>query len=186
MGLLNWLIGRPKELPWHPPTEKQLNYARKLRLQIPPDASRAEVSAMLSDAEHANPKLRGEREQAKERQRAKKFGAELIAQEKQWQQLADQDKWLAAVHKSGKSVKVDLLRINGAYINDKGKLRIETEAGKAINDGDLGPIVDIGRYVEPDPANLLWSQIVGDIDLEDVARFKQTLAQTEKMAAKLK
>lgn len=184
--MFDWLFGRREpEPPPLPPTEKQLNYARKLRLAVPPGASRDEVSALLADAEAANPNLRQEREQAKERQRVKKHGPELIAQEQQWEQLANQNKWLAAVYKSGKSVKVELLRLNGAYITDGGKLKIESEAGKVIKDRHLGYVIDLGRYVELDPAKLLWSQVVDDFDIEDVARFQATLQHAESVARRM-
>src|SRR5262245_53645793 len=96
--MFDWLFGRQEPPPPSlPPTKKQLDYARVLRIAVPKDASRDEVSAMLADVEAANPKLRQEREQAKERKRIEKFGRELIAEEQKWQKAADTDKWLAVV-----------------------------------------------------------------------------------------
>jgi hypothetical protein len=65
--MFDWLFGRQQPPPSLLPTKKQLDYARVLRIAVPKGASRDEVSAMLADAEAANPRLRNEREQAKER-----------------------------------------------------------------------------------------------------------------------
>lgn len=183
--MFEWLLGKkaepdqPKALP---PTQNQLNYARKLHIAVPPGTSRDELSAMLSNAETANPNLRAEREQAKERKRETKFGPELIAQEKEWERLSDENKWLLVAYKSGKQIKAEVLRINGAFITDAGKLKVEAEAGKVVKDRYLGYVVDLGRYVELDPAKVLWWQITDDFDIEDAERFSHCLQQAEAMA----
>jgi hypothetical protein len=121
--MFDWLFGRQEPAPPPlPPTKKQLDYARVLRIAVTKDATRDEVSAMLADAEAANPQLRKEREQKKERKRIEKYGAELVATEQQWERAAEANKWLAVVYRKGKSIKAELLRLNGASINDRGKL----------------------------------------------------------------
>jgi hypothetical protein len=165
-------------------TAKQLNYARKLGLKIPPNPTIWQLSEMLEAAEKANPQLRQQREKANENKRAEKFGADLIVQEQLWNKLGNQQKWIAVVYKSGKSVKADILSIGGASINDRGKLRIDVEVGKVVKDPDIGGLVETGRYFELDPANLLWSQVVDDFEVEDFARFQQTLAIAHRMAKK--
>ena len=184
--MFEWLFGRKEPTPPPlPPTEKQLNYARMLKLAVPPDVTRDELSGMLADADAENPNLRHEREQKKEKQREKKYGPELIAEEKKWEELSNQNKWLAVVYKSGKSIKAEVLRLNGAYITDGGKLKVESEAGKIVKDRHIGYVVEPGRYVELDPAKLLWSQVVDDFDISDVSRFQATLKQAELVASRM-
>ena len=168
-----------------PPTEKQRNYARKLKIAFTPDASREELSALIAEAEKANPNLRQERERARERQREEKYGAELVDAEKKCEHLSNENKWLVAVYKSGKKINAELLRINGAFIEENGKLKVEAEVGKVTMDKDLGYIVDLGRYVALDVSNLLWCQIVDTFELEEVDRFSRTLKHAEQIAAQM-
>ena len=70
--------------------------------------------------------------------------------------------------------------------NFVGKVKVESEAGKIVNEKYLGEIVELGRYVEIDPSRLLWSEIVDDFEIEDVARFRKTLAKAEKTARSMK
>jgi hypothetical protein len=192
MGLLSWLFGskpQPKAKPKrYPPkrkaTERQLRYAKRLGIDVPKNATLWQVSKMIDAAESANPQMRAERLAAIDRKRVERFGPELIAQEQQWQQLADQRKWIAAVYRSGKSVKVDLLQIEAAEVNEKGKLRVHVTAGKIVTHKDTGPLVDMGRDFELDPTKLLWSQVVNDFDVDEFERFDRTFTQAEKMARK--
>ena len=204
MTMFDWLFGRKKQRPsprpiqfsfpedtkenesdFRPPSEKQKNYARKLKIAFTPDASREELSALIAEAEEANPSLRQEREQAKVRQREKKYGAELIDAEQKWEQLSKENKWLVAVYKSGKNINAELLRINGAFIEENGTLKVEAEVGKVIKDKDLGNIVDLGRYVALDISKLLWSQIIDTFELKEVDRFSRTLKHAEQIAEQL-
>ncbi len=195
MGLLSWLFGskkpepppkpKPKRYPTkRKPTERQLRYAKRLGIDVPKNATLWQVSKMIDAAESANPQMRAERLAAIDRKRVEQFGADLISQEKQWQQLADQRKWIAAVYRSGKSIKVDLLQIEAAEINERGKLRVDVAVGKIVTDKDAGPMVDTGRYFELDPTKLLWSQVVDDFDVDEFERFDRTFTQAEKMARK--
>lgn len=192
MGLLSWLFGskpqpeaKPKRYPpKRKPTASQLRYAKRLGIEVPKSATLWQVSKLIEAAESANPQMRSERLAANDRKRIEEFGAELVAQENHWQQLADQQKWIAAVYRSGKSIKVDLLQIEAAEINEKGKLRVHVTAGKIVTHKDAGPLVEPGRDFELDPAKLLWSQVVNDFDVDEFERFERTFTHAEKMARK--
>ena len=107
-----------------------------------------------------------------------------MGKEQHWQTLADQNKWLVAVYKSGKCIKAGVFRLNGAYIDDKGKIRMQTEMGKVAREKYIGEIVDMGPHCrELKLESLLWFDIVDDFEIEDVARFKQTVLRVERMAA---
>ena len=181
--MLNWLFG--KKAPADPPTAKQLNYARKLGLSVPEGASRTEVSALLSNAEAANPKRARQREHVKEKQRAKLETPELKQQEAYWNDLGDRDKWLIAVYKSGKNVKGDVLRVCGADIDEKGKLIIQLEAGKIVRQKDVGEFIEDGRSLELDASRILWCQVVDDFDsFDEIDRYRKSKQMAENEARK--
>ena len=78
-----------------------------------------------------------------------------------------------------------MLRLNGAFIEDNGKLKIESEVGKIVKDRDIGYCVDLGRYFELDVSKLLWSQVVDNFDIDEVERFTRMLNHAELVAAQI-
>lgn len=173
-----------KEQPPDPPTERQLNYARKLGIDTA-GMSKADVSYAISDAETRNPSLGKQREQAKVAKHAKQHGPELIQLEQHWQKLADVEKWIVAVYQSGKSMKIDVIRVNGASLTDKGVLELECEIAKIKMDRDLGQIVDLGRYVELAFNKIKWHEVIDAIEIEDVATFQAAMQRGQNAAGRL-
>ena len=103
-----------KKPPSDPPTEKQLRYARKLGITVTPSMNKDDVSAAITAAEHANPRLAQDRERFKAKARERKFGPELIAEEERWNQFADTTEYMLAIYRRGKDIVVDVLRVNEA------------------------------------------------------------------------
>jgi hypothetical protein len=160
-----------KKTPVEPPTKKQLGYAKKLGVTVTPKMSKADVSAIISEAERANPKLRQQREHVKQSQRERKYGPELIEAERKWNELSDQVRYILAVYRKGKETIVDVLDCGDADINERGKLILNASLPKVVNDPHLGKIlewdktltlpVDDIRHYEPLHPNFHDEEIEG-------------------------
>lgn len=137
-----------KKLPADRPTEKQLRYAKRLGIAVTPTMSKAALSARIGSAERANPRLGEDRERTKKKARERKFGPELIAEESRWNQFADSTEYMLAIYRRGKQTVVDVLRVNEAWINGRGKLTLGVEAPKLVKDRHIGDYLDWDRYLE--------------------------------------
>jgi len=168
--MLGWLFG--SRTPADPPTEKQLRYARKLGITLPENADKATLSSLIGEAESRDPSLKTKRENVKEKIRVCKHGHNKIDEEARWQALADAEKWMLVVFKRGKSKVAEVVRINGADISDGGKIMIETEVMKIINDRHLGMLVDAGKYIEISVDKIEWHEIVNEVAIDDVQQFQ--------------
>lgn len=87
-----------------------------------------------------------------------------------WETLANQNAWMLVDYKRGKSIHAYVVRINGAIISDRGKVSIETEIGKIERGG--GTWVGLGRYCCIPLANILWREIVREIQVDEVSLFR--------------
>ena len=185
MGLIRRWLGIP---PTDPPTEKQLSYARQLRIENAELYSKDELSteidrvksmdrptsdkiryaenlgiagaAMLTDSEidraiekakraererlkqdSEYQKKEAEKRKRKERRLAKRnaarleeFGADKIAVEEHWQFLcSDPDKdYALVVFERRKKRKVEVLCLDSASLDDKGRVRIECSGPEEV------------------------------------------------------
>lgn len=150
-----------KKPPPDPPTEKQLRYAKKLGIAVTPAMSKDDVSAAIGAAERANPRLAEDRERVKTKARERKFGSELIAEESRWNQFADSTEYMLAIYRHGKETVVDVLRVNEAWISDRGKLVLGVEAPKVVKDRHIGQYLDWDRYFELAREKLLHYEPLG-------------------------
>jgi len=139
---------RSRVRPAVPATDKQLRYARKLGIAVTPTMSKEDVSAAIGAAERANPRLAQQRERIKSKARERKFGPELIAEEYWWNEFAESTEYMLAIYWHGKEMVVDVLRVNEAWINDRGKLVLGAEAPKVVKDRHIGQHLDWDRYFE--------------------------------------
>ena len=144
-----------KKPPDDPPTDKQLRYAKKLGVVVTPSMGKDDVSAAISAAERANPRLVQDRERVKAKARQRKLGPDLIAEESRWNQFADSTEYMLAIYRHGKETVVDVLRVNEAFINDRGKLTLGVEAPKVVKDRDMGDYLDWDRHFELSREKLL-------------------------------
>ena len=147
-----------KRLPPDPPTEKQRRYAAKLGIKVPPTMSKAELSAAIAQAERRNPALPEQRGRVKSKVREKKFGRELIYEEDRWNRFADEVGYMLAVYTRRKETIVDVLRVNEAFIDDRGKLKLGVEAPKLVKDRYIGDRLDWDKHFELPIESLLYHE----------------------------
>src|SRR4029078_3490591 len=102
-----------------PPTQRQLNYAKKLGIPITSKMTKDDVSDAISAAEVKNPKKKQQRENINRKQQEKadsqwaaECGPELIAAERKWQQYSEIEEYMIAVYMKGTTTVVDVLRVN--------------------------------------------------------------------------
>lgn len=81
----------------------------------------------------------GKKKSKPERQAVKQSAAEIEALQRQWEKLADDERYILAVYDRGKSRNVDVLSVNGAFTTGKTvkKLKLELAAPKCLDDGWL-------------------------------------------------
>lgn len=127
------MFGLFKSQPKVPPTERQLNYARKLGITVTARMSKADVSKAIDAAERKNPKAKRQREHINRKQAgkaqaewAKECGPELLAAEEQWSSFSDGTRYMLAVYNRGKNTIVDVLEVDDAYIDGKQKKETQT------------------------------------------------------------
>jgi len=181
--MMSWFFRRK---PKYRPTEKQRAYAKKLGIEIAPKMSKADVSRLISEAERSNPKLHRQREHIKENAHLKKHGKELVDAEDHWNEFAESTEYMLAVYKRGKKVVVDVLRVNGALINGRGKLALETEAPKRRKDRHLGEYLEWDRCQEIPVAKLLhYEPLHREFHDEPLGVYKRTVQKGLKIAKKL-
>ena len=128
-----------------PPTQRQIQYARTLGIEVTPGMSKREVSAAIDLAVRARPRPEKERQFALEEQRQReiakriaKFGEEVLALERQWEQYAETTEWMLAVYNRGKDNVVDVLRVNGASAREDGHIELDVTSPKLVRDRDDG------------------------------------------------
>jgi hypothetical protein len=149
--------------PADPPTEKQRRYAAKLGIDVPPTMTKAELSAAIAGAERSNPALVEQRERVKSKVREKKFGKELIDQEDRWNRFADEVGYMLAVYSRREETIVDVLRVNEAFIDDRGKLKLGVEAPKVVKDRYVGDHLDWDKHFDLPIESLLYHEPI-DLD----------------------
>jgi hypothetical protein len=159
--------GRPIQFPAaDPPTERQLNYAKKLRIKITPIMSKADVSTAIAQVESQNQSLARQRQHVNESRYKKTHGPELVEAEDKWQKLADANKWMIAVYQSGKTIKVSVIRLNEASITDKGKLVISGEVAEPDvkhNREYDDSLVDLEKTIDLPFEKIKWYEIINEI-----------------------
>jgi hypothetical protein len=175
-----------KRPPADPPTEKQCRYAAKLGIDVPPTMSKAELSAAIADAERRNPALAEQRERVKSKVREKKFGRELIDEEDRWNRFADEVGYMLAVYTRGKETIVDVLRVNEAFIDDRGKLKLGVEAPKVVKDRDIGDYLDWDKHFELPIQSLLYHEpLHSDFHSDGNDFYRKVVEKGLKIARKL-
>lgn len=142
--------------PDDPPTEKQLRYAAKLRIDVPLTMTRAELSEAIAEKERRTPRLAEDRERVKIKAREKKFGKDLVEEEARWNHIADEGGYILAVYVYRKETVVDVLRVSEAIIDDRGNLKLSVEAPKVVKDRYLGDHLDWERHFEMPIKSLLY------------------------------
>jgi hypothetical protein len=140
-----------------PPTEKQRRYAAKLGIDVPAMMTKAQLSDAIADAERSNPAIVYVRDWAKFKMREKKYGKALLAEEDRWKRLADQGGFILAIYSRRKDTLVDVLRINEAFLDVRGKLKLGVEAPKVVKDPDIGVHLDWDRHFELPIESLFYS-----------------------------
>lgn len=169
-----------------PPTEKQLRYAKKLGIALAPTMSKDDVSAAISAVERANPRLAEKRERVKAKARRRDFGPEVVAEEARWNEFADSTQYTLAIYRRGKEIIVDVLRVNEAFIDKRGKLVLGVEAPKVVKDRDIGDYLDWDRHFELSREKLLhFEPLHSNFHDEGNEAYRRVVQRGLKIARKL-
>src|SRR5437868_6573879 len=115
-----------------PPSVKQLAYAKRLKIAVTPQMSKADVSAAIGDMERLHPELAQKREEIKEKQHERKYGKALVDAEQRWCVLSESVRFMLAIYRKGGNTIVDVVDVGGAHIDGRGKLKLELAAPKLV------------------------------------------------------
>jgi len=175
-----------KRAPPDLPTEKQRRYAAKIGIDVPPTMSKAELSAAIADAERRNPALAEQRERVKRKVRERKFGSKVIDEEDRWNRFADEVGYMLAVYTRGKETIVDVLRVNEAYIDDHGKLKLGVESPKVVRDRYIGDYLDWDKHFELPIESLLYHEpLHSEFHYDGNDAYRKVVEKGLKIASKL-
>jgi len=178
---------RKKKPPADPPTEKQRNYAKRLGIAITSSMRKADVSAAISEAGRRNPAQAKKREKIKKKTREAKFGKEVIDEENRWNEFADRVGYMLAIFNRGKETVVDVLRVNEAFIRDRGKLKLAVEAPKVVKDRHIGDYLDWDKHFElPIDAILHHEPLHANFHDDGNDAYRKIVEKGLKLAKKLK
>jgi hypothetical protein len=160
--------------PADPPTQRQLNYAKKLNLTVTSAMSKDDVSNLISVAEAKYPKAKRQREHinrkrqeqadaqsiAEDAQWIAECGPELLETERKWQAFSEGEGYILAVYVKGKDTIVDVLRVNDVYIEGKKRktLKLHVEAPKLTKDKYIGDYLEWERDFEVPIDKLLYHE----------------------------
>jgi hypothetical protein len=142
--------------PADPPTEKQLRYASKIGVVVTTTMTTQELSEAIADAERKSPSVVMQRETIKAKGREREFGKELVDEEREWNDFADDGGYMLAVYSYRKEIVVNVLLVNEAFIERRGKLKLNVAAPKATKDRYLGRYLDWDRHFELPVDSLLY------------------------------
>ena len=172
--------------PADPPTERQLNYAKKLGINVTTDMSKADVSAAIAQVELENPSLARQRQHVNESRYKKTHGPELVEAEKKWQKLADANKWMIAVYQGGKSMKVSVIRLNEASITDKSKLVIHGELAEVEHNRKYDfSLIDLDKTIDLPFEKIKWYEIIDELDVDDIDGLNAAMNRGKEAANRL-
>lgn len=175
-----------KKPPADPPTEKQLHYAKRIGIVVTSAMTRGDVSAAIGSAEHANPQLAEARERAKTRACERKFRPELLAEESRWNKFADSTEYMLAIYRRGKEIIVDVLRVNEAFINGRGKLTLGVAAPKLMKDRHTGQYLAWEKeFTLPIGKLLHYEALHEGLHWGDIGGYRSAVKRGLKIARKL-
>jgi hypothetical protein len=167
-----------------PPTERQLNYAKKLGIPVTANMSKTDVSEAIAQVERQNPSLARQRQHVNESRYRRTHGAELVEAEEKWQQLADNNKWMIAVYQSGKTANVSVIRLNEASIADNGKLEISGEVAEVEhNKTHEYSLIDLEKSIVLPFEKIKWHEIIDEIAVDDIDGFNAAMDRGKEAAA---
>jgi len=126
------------------------------------------------------------REAAERRRLPAGLSTKLADQEDKWNAIADAVGFIVAVYAKGEETLVDVLRVDGAYLNNRHTLVLQVVAPKAARDRDVGgrlqwvrnfelPIEDL-RHYEP-----LHAEFAGS----DAEAYRSAVERGQRAAEKL-
>jgi len=145
--------------------------------------SRSALSLAIADAERKNPAAAAERLRIKAKVRERKFGKRLIEEEARWNGFAEAVGYMLAVYSRRKETIVDVLRVNGANITDRGKLKLGVEAPKLVRDRYIGDYLDWHKYFELPIESLLHHEpLHGDFHADGIPAYRKVVKKGLKIA----
>jgi hypothetical protein len=103
---------------------------------------------LFSRKARAGAPVAGRQRQASDRRRPPGLSTKLADQEDKWNAIAETIRFIVAVYVQGEETVVDVLRVRGAYLNDRHTLVLEVAAPKAVKDWDAGDRLEWVRDFE--------------------------------------
>lgn len=115
-------------------------------------------------------------------------GPELLAAEKQWQDVSASDGYILAIYQKGSNTIVDVLRVIGAYIEGQRKktLKLHVVAPKIRKDKIFGDDLETGRDFEIPVHNLLYTEpLPPTFRRQGISAYDQAIERGLEIAKKL-
>lgn len=161
LGIFSWLAGQTPD----PPTSRQLAYAKRLGITVPPNATKQQVSDLISDYQRRHPQEMAQRKKAGQKIREQKFGPELVAQEKYWDDLSCARAAILAAYRKKDDVIVDVLSVEEPEIKEtktKAILRLRFVAPRKKREAGIGDVLDWddARGFWLPSEKLLWHEVL--------------------------
>ncbi len=162
----------------YPPTDKQMAFLARLNYDgLPPETK--EEASWLIDAKKA-----GKKGPALEN--AFREIRELLHVRDQWDEFAETIEYMLAIYKRGKNIIVDVLLVNGADVDDRGKLKLILAAPKLVNDSHIGQYLEWEKDFEIPAINLLYNEAWrSKIPPDDLKGYEKAVKKGLKIAKKL-
>lgn len=159
-----------------PPTKKQLAYAAKLGIGVSSSTSKTDVSALISEAERANPNLVQKREQAKQSRREKTYGPELIEVERKWNQMSEDLRFILIAYRKGKETVVDVLDCAGAEINKSGNVVLQASVPKIVKDRHIGQYLEWDKSITIPIENIRYYEYLNpNFHEEEIGEYRKAV-----------
>ena len=168
-----------------PPTDRQIRYAKKIGIDNAEGMSRDELSAEISNREHADPSLRAKRELIAEKQRVRNLGHELIEAEKKWERFTEGNSWVYADYTRKGNKNTGIIEIYDVEVSDSGKIILYVSAHKECKDAHLGEHVSWEREFQLSVTSFLYYHSIDELHgLLFAGEYHSLIKAQEKVAAR--
>ena len=137
---------------------KAVEVCQKTRYRLGTNDGQVGAFRRNRPSQRANPRLLEVREQVKRKAREQRYGADVVIEESKWNEFAESTEYMLAVYRKGKGVVVDVLRVNEAFIDNKGKVKLGVAAPKVVRDRDIGNYLEWEKDFELSLARLLYHE----------------------------
>lgn len=187
---------KPRD-PGLPPTEKQLRFAKRIGVAVPPGATRHQVSAAIDDAMARDPSIRQRLNKINEKREARAaakreamLGPDIIRRERHWEEVCDSRALILAVYEQKGTLIVDVVAPEEAIVDEaKRSLRFTFIVAKRCTESELRDFVDWDcdrRPVSIRPEQLLYAEMVSNDAMMSQHDYGLIVSRGLKIAAEIR